>query len=157
MLHKIQHVFPLLWQLLIISSICKCEVDPNSRKIQWRVSLLSWKVLTYTKLILRNKQSFWWSNENFSSYLHFTKAIVRHFVHEAVEQSWWTRLIHSELSLRSEVVALLKKTQRRAQKNHQMAKVGSIRSRKFTLDGCSGERTHLNDSKGEKTALKQLK
>lgn len=41
-------------------------------------------------------------------HLHFTESIIGHLVHEAVEQSGWASFVHSELSLRGEVVALLK-------------------------------------------------
>lgn len=41
-------------------------------------------------------------------HLHFTKSIIGHLVHETVEQSGWASLVHSELSLRGEVVTLLK-------------------------------------------------
>lgn len=41
-------------------------------------------------------------------HLHFAESIIGHLVHEAVEQSGWASFVHSELSLRGEVVALLK-------------------------------------------------
>lgn len=50
--------------------------------------------------------------ENVLRYLHLSESIIGHLVHEAVEQSGGTGLVHSELSLWCEVVALLKHTQR---------------------------------------------
>ena len=40
-------------------------------------------------------------------YLHLPEAVVRHLVHEAVEQGGGACLVHPELSLGGEVVALL--------------------------------------------------
>lgn len=60
----------------------------------------------------------WPENESLvrTSHLHFTKSIIGHLIHEAVEQSWWTGLVHPEFSLRGEVVTLLKKTRRKREK-----------------------------------------
>lgn len=45
--------------------------------------------------------------KNNNSYLHLSKAVVRHFIHEAVEQGRRAGLIYSKFSLRGEVVTLL--------------------------------------------------
>lgn len=44
-----------------------------------------------------------------NTHLHFPKAVVRHLVHQAVEQRWRAGLVHSKLSLRCEVITFLQK------------------------------------------------
>lgn len=43
------------------------------------------------------------------THLHFPKAVVRHFVHQAVEQGGRSGLIHPKLALRCEIITLLHK------------------------------------------------
>lgn len=46
------------------------------------------------------------------TYLHFSEAVVGHFVHQAVEQRGGAGFIHSELSLRGEVITFLRRRKR---------------------------------------------
>ena len=47
------------------------------------------------------------------SHLNFPESEVGQFVHEAVEQSWGAGRVHTELTLRGEVVGLLQGKQNR--------------------------------------------
>lgn len=47
-----------------------------------------------------------------TAHLHLAEAVVGHLVHKAVEQDRRAGLVHAELSLRGEVVTLLKGTRR---------------------------------------------
>ena len=47
---------------------------------------------------------------SFSQYLHISKLMITHLVHETVQQGGGTARVYSELALRSEVVRLLQIT-----------------------------------------------
>lgn len=58
-----------------------------------------------------------------STYLHFPKAVVRHLVHQAVEQGGRAGLVHSKLPLWCEVITFLQKNKKTPQKTANIRKM----------------------------------
>ena len=85
-------------------------------------------------------------------YLHLSKAIITHLVHEAVQQDGWAGRVHTELTLWSEVIWLLQSTIQHISLEEQARGRGAVRESASSLRSRRLARTRVRRARERRHA-----